>query len=418
MHVHPQPALALTRVLLLAGALLTLSVAAAAQTADPLAPGTTLSVGSHTVEVPAAGRDAWESARTAAGLDGPLPSGAPSAVVAWVDALASNEALVAWERASIAASVEADASRAWEAEVWLSVLEATDGTPRQRAVWALVATAGGAAALLPPACMPEDAVLLLQTTNAERAFARRDRASVEAMASMPSDADVVAALNGAGGGAVAASLAFLAAGSPSSASPDHTPTGGCDPALVAAVATWGDTPREGRAREAAGMETLGEVLRASSPAVVPAHLLRRAGVHAYLDMQPSFLDALLASLGDLVDPRERVALEALAAGARGDAEAMAAALRDGVVPNDPYGAWVLAESARQSGEHRDALRQADEALAIDPYFAAAYLTRGSALLALGRGDEALADVAFLHRAFGSQSRYARWVSSLERALRR
>lgn len=418
MHVHAQPAASLTRAALLVGALLTLSAAAAAQPAEPFTAGRLIEVGSHAVEVPSDGRPQWEAARASAGVEGALPSASPSAVTAWVATIVADDTLLAWERASMAVAVEEDTLRAWDAELWLDALAAAEGTPRQRATWALVATAGGAAALLPPSCMPEDPALLLQTTAAERVFARRDRASVEAMASMPSDADVVEALGGPGGGAVAASLAFIAAGSPSWSSPDHAPTPGCDPAVVAAVAVWGDAPREERARDAAGMATLAEALRASPTGVVPAHLLRRIGVHAYLDMQPTFLDAVVATFGDLADPRERVALTALAAGARGDADAMEAALRDGVVPNDPYGVWVLAESARQSGESRDALRQANEALAIDPYFVAAYLTRGSALLALGRGDEALADVAFLNRAFGSESRYGRWIGLMERALRR
>jgi predicted Zn-dependent protease len=112
-----------------------------------------------------------------------------------------------------------------------------------------------------------------------------------------------------------------------------------------------------------------------------------------------------------------VLIQALAHGAAGDGEAMVSAL-DGVsLPDDPYATWVRAEASRHSGEAREALELATAAVDEDPFFAAAYLTRASAQIALGTPNEALRDLEHLRRTFGSDPLYADWISALDRRLR-
>jgi predicted Zn-dependent protease len=125
----------------------------------------------------------------------------------------------------------------------------------------------------------------------------------------------------------------------------------------------------------------------------------------------------LAEAAEEADPAERALLWALAHGAGGDGAAMAAALSSVELPDDPYATWVRAEAARQSGEPRRARDLATEAVDNDPFFAAAYLTRASAHIALGTPNEGLRDLEHLRRTFGDNPVYADWIAALSRRLR-
>ena len=309
--------------------------------------------------------------------------------------------------------------------------EPAEPSAEQEGVWQAVHAAGGSAAMLPAACMPSDGELLMALTEAEGVASRRMASPMESASGMPGDADLLDALSAEGGAAIAASLSFLAAAYPALEAPSFSPEPGCDPRIVAAAANWGTPPRADWPRVRDGIEA------AFATGPIPNNIVRRASVHWYLDTRAAALELLAALAAEATPPAgpsELALLTALAAGARGDADAMIDALAgaplppppDPALPPDPdappvehdaYLFWVHAEAHRQAGSATTALRHVATALEADPFFAPAYFTRASALIASNRGDEALADLEFLRRTFGSGSVYGRWIEALASALR-
>ncbi len=399
---------------MLGGVILGVGAAASAQSleVDRLATPGTLEVGVRRVEIPSTGLETWREARAELGLGDAVILQAELSVQ--LSALEGLSDWLAWERAALAASVAEGALSAWDAGLWLDALAVggDERALRRGVVWAWVAYRGGSAAMLPVDCMPTVGEALSVATRAERAASRRNAAALEAAPLLPRDGAALAALAAEGGGALAASLSFVATAWPNLGTPDHIPVPGCDPAPVAAAARWAEHPREDWPRVETG------IYAAFETGPVPANLLRRAAIHWYLDTRPTPI-RLIAALAEQQDahPHEVRALTALAAGAAGDAAAMSDALAGIEWQNDPYLVWVRAEGARQAHQSRDAVDFATRAIDSDPFFVAAYLTRASALIALDNGDQALSDLGFLQRAFGDDPAYRAWIDAMNLALR-
>ena len=364
-------------------------------------------IGDTTIVTPLDGQEEWTAWRTAAGY--------PPVSIAHVEAeplLSSladaTDAQVQWERALLATEVRLGSVSAWEARYWLELLR--HERDAQAIVWTWLFVDGSAAALLPPNCMPSDPAAVLIVAAAERSAAYRDGSSLEAPPALPGDDAMRDALEAPGGSALAASLSFVSTGFPGVGLPTFDAAEGCDPSIVLAAAELGRTTREEWLRVEPAIDTLFSVRS------VPHNLLRRAAVHWYLDTRPSAIRAL-AERADDTHPAERAMLWALAHGAAGDGAAMASAISDVGLPDDAYATWVRAEAARQTGEARQSRDLATQAVDTDPFFAAAYLTRASANIALGTPDEGLRDLEHLRRTFGDNPTYSDWIAALSRRLR-
>lgn len=384
---------------------------AAAQDAPPpmtaLAPGTTLVVGDATVHAPVEGMDIWSDWRESNGIPPVSVASLPLEVAAAAFAGATEET-IAWERTLLAVEVSQGSVAPWVAHRWLDALVA-DPDPRSL-VWTGLHVDGSVAALLAPSCMPTDPTVLLTLRPSEQVAAYRNGSSLETPPSLPPDDSIRTALVADGGAAIAASVAFVAEAFAAVGVASFDPPDGCDPSIVVATASLAETGRSDWERIAPGLEAL------ALTRPIPHRLVRRVAVSWYLDTRPAALSALLANWTS-GSPAERVLIQALAHGAAGDGEAMVSAL-DGVsLPDDPYATWVRAEASRHSGEAREALELATAAVDEDPFFAAAYLTRASAQIALGTPNEALRDLEHLRRTFGSDPLYADWISALDRRLR-
>lgn len=404
----------------LIGLLVGLTVAAPvwAQVDDPawllLEAGPSVTAEDLIAPLPAGGWDSWSGRRSAHEVGrAPLGVAPISAATQWLASIASDDDALEWERALVVAALAVRQIDRWTAERWLEVLEAPrDEEWARRVTWTAVYVAGGAAALLPPECMPSDASALATLTRLGAAVERRYGAAWEALLGLPGDDALRRAVEGEGGQAVDAALRFLAAGYPAIRTVASSPDAACDPALVEAAAGWAELGRADQVRFRDGLEAVFETHR------VPGQLLRRAALHWYLETWPE----PIARMADLAEqggarPVDVAALRALAAGAGADAVGMQAAARSLEPGDGPFVAWVLAESERQRGEYERALELASRATRSDPFFFAAYMTRASALIALGRQDEAYADLEFLRRTYAEHGVYGPWVERMGRRLR-
>ena len=155
---------------------------------------------------------------------------------------------------------------------------------------------------------------------------------------------------------------------------------------------------------------------------IPESATRRLAVHAFLATHAPLLEALAAGEAHQARTTDATArgVRALARGARGDAAGMAAELPTTLEPahDAAWWVWIRAEAARQSGDHTDAIALAEQALALDPLFAAAIFTRAAALLRTGGGELVLADVEHLRRTFGPDGPYSAWTNRLDGRLAR
>lgn len=381
-----------------------------------LAPGTILPVGARDVVVPDTDAEAWIATRRAAGLvDVSVAALDVAAATRLVEV--DDEASIAWERAWVAFDARHGGVDVWEADLWLDALSsnpapgATAASTAQRVLWTALHVRGAAATVLPPRCMPESPELLVSLFDTGAPAERRFASDYEVLTGLPDDATVTAALDGAGGGAVAATLGFIASAFPA-VPVREVAVPGCDPRAVIGAAAWGLANRDDWPRVRDGVRAL----FATGP--VPHRLTRRAALHWYLQTWPEPITEL-AALAEQAEsrPTEVALLRGLAAGAAGDADAMRQALDGLDASGDPFVAWALAESARQSGDADRAVDLSRAATDADNFFFAAYLTRASALIALGREDTALADLEFVRRTFSGNAVYGPWVERLARRLR-
>lgn len=387
------------------------SAASSAQDAPPpltaLAPGAAMVVGDLPVTAPQEGIDSWSEWRRANDIPPVSIANLPLETTAAMFSEATAET-VAWERALLAVEVSQETVSVWAGEQWLAVLD--DALDPRALVWTGLYVDGSAAALLDRSCMPLDPSILGGLRQGARMSAYRNGSPLEAAPSLPADGTLRDALAGEGGAAIAASLAFVAAGFEGVGVPTFEASDGCDPSTVIAMADLGETELADWERVLPGLEAV------AMTRPIPYELIRRIAVHWYLATRPTALSTLL-HLWDEGAASERAMLEALAHGAAGNGEAMARALDDVSLPDDPYATWVRAEAARQSGEARTARDLATAAVDADPFFAAAYLTRASTQIALGTPNEALRDLEHLRRTFGTDPTYAGWILALDRRLR-
>ncbi len=394
----------------LALAALLVSASAVAQDAPPpltlLATDSVFSIGDEDVIAPSEGMETWLAWRASAEFPpvsvanvGPL-----SLAAALPDALEEH---LRWESALLAVEVQQGSVSEWEARRWLAVL--MGGQTVEEIVWTALFVDGSSGAALPPHCMPADPSILLEVARAEEMTDHRYGSALEAAPTLPNDETLRVAVS-AGDSALAGTLAFIADSWPSVPVPSGDFTEECDPSLIAALASLGASDRSEWERVRPALVTLLE----SRP--VPANILRRAALHWYLEMRPAAISTLAEGASD-ASPADRAMLYALAAGARGDGDAMAAAIEGVTLQADPFSTWVRAEAARQSGSARDARDLANAAVDADPFFAAAYLTRASAHIALDVANEGLRDLEHLRRTFGDHPAYSPWILALGRRLR-
>ncbi|MFT6398395.1 MAG: hypothetical protein ACJAYU_003153 [Bradymonadia bacterium] len=372
-----------------------------------LSPGSVFSIGDDEITAPVDGLDAWIAWRESAGF--------PPVSVANVDAILlcaalpdATPELLSWERALLAVETQQGTVSEWAARLWLAALDGDHSS--QSTVWTALFVQGSAASTLSSQCMPVDPTILFQVARAERLAGHRYGSALEAAPTLPDD-DTLRTAIATNGGAVAASLAFVADAWPGVSLPTGEFSEQCDPAFVAALASLGATERTEWDRIHPALVTLLE----SRP--VPANVLRRAALHWYLDTRPVAIRTL-ADGATHASPADRAMLYALAAGARGDSAEMSAAI-DGVALDDAdlFTIWVRAETARQAGDARQARDLSNAAVDADPFFAAAYLTRASAFIALGAANEGLRDLEHLRRTFGDHPAYSSWIVALGRRLR-
>lgn len=371
-----------------------------------LTAGAVFSIGDADVTTPAEGRNAWIAWREEAGFPPVSIANVDATLLAAALPNATDEAL-AWERALLAVETQQQTVTVWAARRWLAFLDGERAAAS--AVWTALYVDGSAASTLPARCMPTDPSVLIEVARAEELTDHRYGSALEAAPTLPND-ETLRAEVAAGGSAVAATLAFVADAWPSVPVPQGEFPEECDPSLVATLAALGATERSEWERIRPALVTLLE----SRP--VPSNVLRRAALHWYLDARPVAIGTL-AEGATQASPADQAMLRALAAGARGDSAAMAAAL-DGVsLPDEPFAMWVRAESARQNGQAREARDLATAAVDADPFFAAAYLTRSSAHIALGVANEGLRDLEHLRRTFGDHPAYSAWIVALGHRLR-
>lgn len=381
---------------------------------DRLATGTPVSWSGGAVTVPASGFDAWASAREAMGLpaDRSLVE-SPLGVTDLERALSAlvDEGHLGWEVAWIAAGA---AEHAWSdatATAWIEALRAIEaaGVVRdddRRVLAALSLRARGSAlGAVPPRCLPADPVELA----ALDAYVALELAVPPTRVGAPDEADAAAlpvALSPWSRAARAVVTGLTA--HPVEPLAEDAPCGATLAQLWIGAVRW--APEQ-------TLEHVDGLRFAAEVGPVPARVVERIAVHAYLAMDVALLDALLD-------------VEALQGRAGGATSARIAALRDGAAADvggmirraatlagdDTVTRWIRAEAARHDGRWDEAVALADALVAEDPGFVGAVLTRASAHLHRGTAELALADLEYLRLRWGSEPLYAAWIDRLASAL--
>ncbi|MCB9532490.1 MAG: hypothetical protein H6700_12055 [Myxococcales bacterium] len=396
-------------------------------TAPPESPGVerlrTASANAGADRVPDdAAIDAWLQARDRLGLgDHSIAAADPRRLATALRSLAETPDALDRERALLSAEVDIGELDAWTADRWRAVLDAarTFEAPNtaagdepsaaelpsvpQLVVWTALAVRGSAAALLPPACMPDDPGPALAVAEALEPTTYRAPVATDGSAPPDRCSDPTADI------AVQATCTFAAVA-------DHAATGRaysaapCDLALVDAAARWSayDDPAA----------VLDGLLALHETRFVPAGIARRAATRWYLQTDAAPLDALAdAQERAGASPREVAMLRLLAAGAANAVATLDPSIRATELGGDAYSAWVDAERLRLTGDPTRAIARAEAALAVDPAFAAATLSHASSLIADGRADDAFADLEHLRRLDLRAPELAYWVLQLGERLR-
>ncbi len=279
------------------------------------------------------------------------------------------------------------------------------GALRQRLIWAALLIRGSALSVLPASCLPTsgtDAIALDAAIAGQLAVPRWRLAAADELAPLPDGPAPVAA-------ALAAAHAWLPASPADASAGTPAPAGACDSAAVALLAALAHAD----AGEFAALTPAVRALAALGP--LPRAPLVRAGVSAYMSADPDALSTLAALLGP--DDPDAARVDALRISIVADAAALDAA-RDALPPaSDAFGLWVRGELARRAAHYEAALTDLDAAVDADGFFAAALVSRASALIAAGRAPDALADRAHLERIYPGASPYAVLIEALGRRLR-
>ncbi len=276
---------------------------------------------------------------------------------------------------------------------------------------------GATVAVLPATCLPTDpdARAALETLAlAEAAVpAGRSLAHIETPPLPVDTAALDLGVDGDAGDAFALAGAALAAVGALDRTPPIPHAAVCDAAIPALAARAGTLDRDAFAAARPALEALWAV---SPP---PPALAVRVAIGRYLQTDAPSLEALAAweATARGADAPSAIAAAALAAGARQRSDTFAERAEQLAGVDSTWARWVRAEARRLSDDAAGALSLANDVLDADPQFAPALLTRASALVMLGQGQDAQADLVHLRRTFDGVSPYARWIEALAVRLR-
>lgn len=178
------------------------------------------------------------------------------------------------------------------------------------------------------------------------------------------------------------------------------------------LAVVGELDASQRAAVMPALQTLGEVYD------LPASLAVSLAARGYLDDDAASLAlAVRWAEGHGVAPFVR-ALELSVRTTDGDGPEVLGPVVDALpAADDAFESWVRGELLRRAQRADASLEPLNAAIGADPWFAAALISRSSALVALGRGYDALSDLQHLRVIYPAATPYAALIDALDRRLR-